>query len=109
VRVNGLVFVHEMNVINPLFRFYLSYVFPIVKGIEEGIETYLDPRRMRELPGLTLEATHYFTFLPDFVPGALLPLLEPAERRLERSPLARFAAHFLAVYRRRETTDLPAR
>lgn len=100
VRPGGLVFVHEMSVRNPLFRFYLSYVFPIVKGIEEGTEYYLDPQRMDGLAGLGLAAVEFFTFVPDFVPPALLPVLAGIERRLEAGPLAKYGAHFLAVYER---------
>ena len=103
VSPGGLVFVHEMNPINPLFRFYLGYVFPILKGIEEGFETYLDPRQIENVPGLELTALHYFSFMPDFVPARLLGVLTPMERRLERSLLARFSAHFLAIYTRTTT------
>jgi SAM-dependent methyltransferase len=100
VRPGGLVFVHEMSVVNPLFRLYLSYVFPILKGIEEGTEYYLDPRRLPPVPGLRLVDVRCFTFVPDFVPPTLLPALAAVERRLERSALARYAAHFVAVYER---------
>ena len=79
----GVVFVHEMSVVNPLFRFYLGYVFPILKGIEEGFETYLDPRQIENVPGLESTALHYFSFMPDFVPARLLDVLTPMERRLD--------------------------
>ncbi|MGH7893378.1 MAG: methyltransferase domain-containing protein [Candidatus Binatia bacterium] len=102
VRPGGRVFVHEMNVRNPLFRFYLGYVFPILKGIEEGTEYYLDPRTMDDLSRLRLHAVRYFTFVPDFVPAALLPGLARLERRLERSALAPYAAHFVTVHERVE-------
>jgi SAM-dependent methyltransferase len=104
VSPGGLVFVHEMNPINPLFRFYLGYAFPILKGIEEGVETYLDPRQIENVPGLELTALHFFSFMPDFVPAGLLGVLKPLERWLERSRLARFSAHFLAIYTRTTTT-----
>lgn len=103
VSPGGLVFVHEMNPINPLFRFYLGYVFPILKGIEEGVETYLDPRRIGNVPGLELRAMRFFSFMPDFVPARLLAALQPLERRLERSRLSRYGAHFLAIYTRTTT------
>ncbi len=101
VRPGGLVFVHEMSMRNPLFRIYLSYVFPLVKGIEEGTEYYLDPERMRDLRELHLREVHHFTFVPDFVPAAMLPSLAAIERKLEASRFAPWAAHFLAVYQRR--------
>jgi len=108
VRPGGLVFVHEMNVRNPLFRFYLSYVFPILKGIEEGTEHYLDPRTMDAMPGLRLCEVRYFSFLPDFAPAAVLRMFAPMERRLEESRLAPMGAHFLAVFERTSDGALPA-
>lgn len=101
IRPGGVVFVHEMNVANPLFRFYLAYVFPILKGIEEGTEPYMDARALPEIPELALESIEYFTFAPDFLPPRLLAAAAPIERWLERSPLRRHAAHFMAVLRRR--------
>jgi ubiquinone/menaquinone biosynthesis C-methylase UbiE len=100
IRPGGLVFVHEMSVRNPLFRLYLSYVYPITKGIEEGTEYYLDPRRLGDVRGLRLSAVRHFTFIPDFAPRGLLPWLAGIERRLEASALAPWAAHFVAVYER---------
>lgn len=100
LRRGGVLMVHEMNVLNPLFRFYLAYVFPVLKGIEEGTEHYLDVRALPATPELELVAVEFFTFLPDFTPRRLLPTLARLEERLERSRLRRYAAHFLAVYRR---------
>jgi SAM-dependent methyltransferase len=100
LRPGGLVFLHEMNIRNPLFRAYLSYVFPLLKGIDEGIEHFLDPRKLPLPPELELASVDYFTFVPDLSPEPLLPLLSALERRLEKSPLAPLGAHFLATLRR---------
>lgn len=105
VRPGGFVFVHEMNVRNLLFRFYLSYIFPILKGIEEGTEHYMNPRRLPLIPGLRLVTVHYFSFLPDFVSPSVLSALAPIEQRLERSFMGAYSAHFLAVF---ERTDADA-
>ena len=100
VRPGGLVFIHELNVINPLFRFYLGYLFPILKGIEEGTEPYMDPRDVERMTiaGLALSAIDYFSFAPDFVPASLLPAVAAVENRLEQTPAVRYSAHFLAVF-----------
>jgi SAM-dependent methyltransferase/uncharacterized membrane protein YbhN (UPF0104 family) len=100
LRPGGRLFVHEMNVVNPLFRFYLGYVFPLVKGIEEGTEHYLDMRSLPAVPGLRLEDVECFTFVPDFAPAGLLPRLARLEARLERGSFRRYAAHFMAVFER---------
>ena len=105
IRPGGMIFVHEMNVINPLFRFYLGYIFPIVKGIEEGVEPYMDPSKLTEVPGLELAAIDFFTFIPDFTPALLMPALVRLERKLEKSPLSRYSAHFMAVFKRAEGED----
>jgi SAM-dependent methyltransferase len=100
VRPGGMVFVHEMNVINPVFRFYLSYVFPILKGIEEGAEPYMDPRELHDVPGLRLERVDFFSFIPDFTPAWVMDAGVALERRLEQGPLGRYSAHFMAVFRK---------
>lgn len=100
VRPGGLFFLHEMNARNTLFRWYYSYLFPVLKGIDEGVEWFIDPRRIPPSPTLELLHVSHFTFVPDVTPPALLPLLQRAEARLEASPLAPYSAHFLAVFRR---------
>ena len=42
----------------------------------------------------------YFTFLPDFIPRALMRPALWLEARLERSSLARYSAHFLLILER---------
>jgi hypothetical protein len=100
VRPGGLVFVHEINTVNPLYRFYMSYVFPLWKRIDLGTEVWLDPHALPVVPGLEATGVEYFTFLPDFTPRPVYSLLAALERRLERSRLAPYSAHFTAVYRR---------
>jgi ubiquinone/menaquinone biosynthesis C-methylase UbiE len=34
-------FLHEKNARNPLSRFYLGYVYPIVRRVDEGTELWL--------------------------------------------------------------------
>lgn len=98
LRPGGVFFLHEMNVINPLFRFYLNYVFPLMRGIDEGTERWLLPDRLPIPEGLELLQVKYFTFLPDFLPLPLLRALRPLESWLESGRLARFSAHYMAVF-----------
>jgi SAM-dependent methyltransferase/uncharacterized membrane protein YbhN (UPF0104 family) len=103
VSPGGLLLVHESNPRNPLFRFYLGYVFPLIRSIDEGTESWIAPDDWRDVPGWSLVTVRYFTFLPDFVPRRLLPAMLSLERKLERSFLAPYSAHYLAVLRRVET------
>ncbi|MGH2352941.1 MAG: flippase-like domain-containing protein [Chloroflexota bacterium] len=108
VRPGGLVFVHEISTVNPLYRLYMAYLFPLWKRIDLGTEVWLDPRRPPRADRLTLEAVQYYTFLPDFTPRPLYRWLEPAEAWLERSRFRGLAAHFTAIYHRlAEPAPLP--
>lgn len=90
--------VFEMNTINPLFRLYLSYLFPLLRNIDDGTERWLSPDRLPVVPGARWDPEIAFlTFVPDFMPRPLLRLLEPIEAQLERSRIRRFSAHFAAT------------
>jgi SAM-dependent methyltransferase len=99
VRPDRPVLVHEINTRNPLFRFYMVYVFPLLKRIDLGTERWLDARRLPVAPDAALEQINYFTFLPDFTPPAIYRLLAPLEAALEQSGAAPWSAHFTAHYR----------
>jgi 2-polyprenyl-3-methyl-5-hydroxy-6-metoxy-1,4-benzoquinol methylase/uncharacterized membrane protein YbhN (UPF0104 family) len=97
LKPGGLLFVHEINTRNVLFRFYMGYVFPSLNCIDEGVERWLRADRMAQYTEAPVVEVRYFTFLPDFVPQALVRLFAPVERLLERSSLKVFSAHYMAV------------
>ena len=101
LRPGGLLFVHEINTRNVLFRFYMGYVFPSLNCIDEGVERWLLPHRLAVYTDAPLVERRYFTFLPDFLPQAIVRLLAPIERLLEASPLGPYSAHYMAVLRKR--------
>jgi 2-polyprenyl-3-methyl-5-hydroxy-6-metoxy-1,4-benzoquinol methylase len=101
IRPGGLLFVHEINTTNVLFRFYMGYVFPSLNCIDEGIERWLLPRRLGEYTAAPIIDVAYFTFLPDFVPSFVVRLCAPLERFLERSAARIYSAHYMAVLRKR--------
>jgi ubiquinone/menaquinone biosynthesis C-methylase UbiE/uncharacterized membrane protein YbhN (UPF0104 family) len=100
LKPGGTLVVQETNTLNPLFRFYMGYVFPILSRIDEGTERWLPPTRWSATPGLELREIQHFTFLPDFLPRALLPAFVALERRLEAGPFARYSVHYQALLRR---------
>lgn len=108
VKPGGCLFVHEINVLNPVFRFYMGYLFPLLRQIDVGNEKWLLPNRMPEVPGIHLDSVEYFTFLPDFVPRPLFRWLLPLEGWLEGSRLRTWSAHYVAVYRKPQRPRLPA-
>ncbi len=98
LKPGGYFFLHEMNVSNLLLRFYLGYLFPLLRSIDEGTELWLDPRRLLDPPGMRLAGVEYFTFVPDFLPERLLRPTRWIEGRLETSRLHRYAVHYMATY-----------
>jgi 2-polyprenyl-3-methyl-5-hydroxy-6-metoxy-1,4-benzoquinol methylase/uncharacterized membrane protein YbhN (UPF0104 family) len=100
LRPGGLLFVHEINTRNILFRFYMGYVFPSLNCIDEGVERWLLPHALQAYTDAPVVDVRYFTFLPDFVPQAIARLLSPFERLLEASPLGVYSAHYMAVLRK---------
>jgi ubiquinone/menaquinone biosynthesis C-methylase UbiE/uncharacterized membrane protein YbhN (UPF0104 family) len=97
LRPGGLLFVQEIHTRNVLFRFYMGYVFPTLNCIDEGVERWLLPDRLPNETSMAVVATEYFTFLPDFLPHAVVSLFRPIERLLEASPLRVYSAHYMAV------------
>jgi SAM-dependent methyltransferase len=89
----------EINTDNPLFRLYMSYLFPLLNRIDEGNERWISPSALPEIAGASWQReVVYFTFLPDFIPRRVAAWLAPIERWLERSPyLRRYSAHYMAV------------
>jgi SAM-dependent methyltransferase len=100
LRPGGLLFLHEINTRNVLFRFYMGYVFPSLNCIDEGVERWLLPHRLDSYTGAAVVDIRYFTFLPDFVPAALIRALRPVERALERSRFKVYSAHYMATLER---------
>jgi len=100
LRPGGVVFLHEINTSNLLFRFYMSYVFPSLNCIDEGVERWILPHDLARYTAASVVETEYFTFFPDFLPERVVTWLAPIERWLERSAARRYSAHYMAVLRK---------
>lgn len=110
LRPGGRFLVHEMNVNNPLFRFYMSYVFPLIKDIDDGTEVWLKETTGPFSEGWKLVTTEYRTFLPDFVPEFAYRRLWGVEQYLERSRRAApFSAHVTFVLEKAGPAEVVAK
>ncbi len=98
LRPGGVFLLHEINTYNPVFRWYMGYLFPLLKKIDEGNEEWILPTELPETRGARWdeENIEYFTFLPDFVPQIVLRACAGIERFLEQSVLRRMSAHYQA-------------
>ncbi len=97
LKPGGLLFVHEINTRNILFRFYMGYLFPSLNCIDEGIERWLLAHRLDAYTAAPVVDVRYFTFLPDFVPAPIVRMCSPIERFLEQSAARVYSAHYMAV------------
>jgi ubiquinone/menaquinone biosynthesis C-methylase UbiE len=101
LKPGGLFFLHEINVENPLFRFYMSYWFPLLSDIDEGTEEWIKPSRLPSIEdGDWSNEVDYFTFLPDFTPRVVLRALNGVESWLERSAIRSWSAHYVASFQK---------
>jgi 2-polyprenyl-3-methyl-5-hydroxy-6-metoxy-1,4-benzoquinol methylase len=109
LKPGGLFFLHEINVENPLFRFYMSYWFPLLSDIDEGTEEWIKPSRLPRLDGGSWSGNvDYFTFLPDFTPRFALYAFNGVESRLERSAIRSWSAHYVASFQKAHVASQPA-
>lgn len=109
LKPGGVFFLHEMNVTNPFFRFYIGYVYPIIRAIDEGTEKWVLPDALPKVPGATWSHDiRYFTFLPDFASRGQLERLAAFERRLETSRWKRWSAHYMACLQKNDTPTDPS-
>jgi SAM-dependent methyltransferase len=100
LKPGGLFLVLESNTRNPLFHFYMGYLFPLMKRIDDGTEWWIAPERWSVTQGFELADMSYFNFLPDFIPRVVLPPMLKAQGWLENTPAKSYAVHYLAVLRK---------
>jgi ubiquinone/menaquinone biosynthesis C-methylase UbiE len=97
LRPQGRLVVLEINISNPLFRFYMRRIFPRTRRIDRGDEEFIPTRRWPLVEELRLVRLEHFTFAPDFVPRWALRPIERVEAWLENSKLRSHAIHYAAV------------
>lgn len=97
LKPEGKFYLHEMNVHNIFFKVYMNYFFPLVKTIDEGIELWIDPK-FDKASNFVSGKIVYFTFLPEFAGKKMMRVFEPIERKLEKSSLAKYSAHYFRVF-----------
>lgn len=99
LKPGGLFFVHEINIKNPIIKFYVDYIFPRTRNIDDGSEIWLTESLVRDR-NFAVEHIDYFTFVPDFTPSFLMGGMVAIDKLLSQSPLSVFGAHAMFVLRK---------
>ena len=95
------VLIRESNLINPLFRLFWNYVFPLTAKIDRfGGENWIPARYWIDTFGGQVDSVRFFTFIPSFTPRWILPLATGVEARLEHSRLDKLAAHYVLALKK---------
>ncbi|MCI5178284.1 MAG: class I SAM-dependent methyltransferase [Candidatus Electrothrix sp. AW3_4] len=100
LKKGGIFIIHEINIKNPVIRFYMDYVFPNIRNIDDGSEVWLTEETLKH-GGFDIEDIDYFTFVPDFTPSILMPVMVAIDKLLSKSPLSLCGAHIMFVLRKR--------
>jgi SAM-dependent methyltransferase len=100
LKPGGVFFLHEINTRNVLVKFWMNYVFPRYRSIDDGSETWVHPHSLPYFPHLRLADIRYFGMIPDFIPKKLMPLAKAVECVLELTPLKYYGSHYMAVWRK---------
>jgi ubiquinone/menaquinone biosynthesis C-methylase UbiE len=107
VRNDGVLIIRESNLINPLFRLFWNYIFPLTSKIDRfGGENWIPARHIKRLFGKRVDRTCFFTFIPNFTPRFLLPLAARIERALELSSFRKLSAHYIVVLKNKGEVSL---
>jgi len=99
LKPGGIFTIHEINIKNPLIRFYVNYIFPRIRNIDDGSEIWLTEKRVRK-SNFVIEKIDYFTFIPDFTPKFLMSTMVVIDKVLSHSPLSIFGAHVMYVLKK---------
>jgi ubiquinone/menaquinone biosynthesis C-methylase UbiE len=101
VKPGGVVLIRESNLINPLFRLFWNYIFPLTAKIDRlGGENWIPARYWREVFGNQVDSLKFFTFIPSFMPRRLLPAATRIEHKLESGRFSKLAAHYVLALRK---------
>jgi len=101
VKPGGTVLIRESNLINPLFRLFWNYIFPLTARIDRfGGENWIPAKHLAQVFGDEVENVQFFTFIPSVTPRWAFPVATRIERRLEAGSLSKLAAHYVLALKK---------
>jgi len=101
VKPGGTVLIRESNLINPLFRLFWNYIFPLTAKIDKfGGENWIPAMYLTSIFGDQVDSVRFFTFIPSFTPQWMFPAAIRIERRLEGGHFSKLAAHYVLALKK---------
>lgn len=94
LRPGGRLYVFEINIKNPLFRFYMREIFPRTRRIDRGDEDFRNATEFPLQSPFQANPPEYYTFVPDFLPSWLMKPAKWVERKLENSRFRDLSIHY---------------
>jgi len=105
VRPGGIVLIRESNLINPLFRLFWNYIFPLTAKIDKfGGENWIPAKYLTGVFRGQVDSVRFFTFIPSFTPEWMFPVATSIERRLESGRFSKLAAHYVLALKKSPPT-----
>ena len=101
VKTGGAVLIRESNLINPLFRLFWNYIFPMTAKIDKfGGENWISAKYLADAFDGQVGSVRFFTFVPSFTPEWLFPTATRIERWLEAGPFQKLSAHYVLALKK---------
>jgi len=101
VKPEGTVLIRESNLVNPLFRLFWNYIFPLTAKIDKfGGENWIPMKYLTGFFGGQVDSVQFFTFIPSFTPQWMLPVATKIEHRLESGRFSNLAAHYVLALKK---------
>ena len=104
VKPNGKVFIFDLSLKNPIFSFYLKYIFPRIRSIDEGDELFINAKKIvkKTTKETDLICIDYYSFIPDIITQPLLNILIKIEEKIEKTMLKRLGMHMVVVLQKKK-------
>lgn len=103
VKKNGIIFIFDLSLKNPLFSFYIKQIFPRIRTIDEGDELFFSEKKILKFSKFSTEliGIEFYSFVPDVLPKSILRYFLKLERIIEKTFLKKLAMHKVIILRKK--------
>lgn len=99
LKKEGVFIIHEINTKNPVIKFYVNYIFPRIRNIDDGSEIWLTEQLVKQTE-FSIEEIQYFTFVPDFTPKFAMKFMTNLDSYLSKTSISVLGAHVMYILKK---------